>query len=86
MWGKNAGLIYSDKPSQYFQYVPYHMDMDDWTVTQVIIDDFVLYTPSCMSEYKKRIKRSHELAIEKGRFTSRCPVVHGMFRRLWKNQ
>ncbi|XP_028406964.1 uncharacterized protein LOC114529378 [Dendronephthya gigantea] len=37
MWGKNAGLIYPHKPSQYFQYLPYHMDMGDLTVVQVSV-------------------------------------------------
>ena len=35
MWGKNAGLIHCDKPSQYFQYTPHHIEMDGFSVTQV---------------------------------------------------
>ena len=35
MWGKNSGLIHSDKPSQYFQYIPHHIEMDGLSVRQV---------------------------------------------------
>ena len=35
MWGKNAGIIHSDKPSQYFQFEPHHIDIEDKLVTQV---------------------------------------------------
>ena len=35
MWGKNAGLIHCDKPSQYFQYIPHQIEMDGLIVTQV---------------------------------------------------
>jgi hypothetical protein len=35
MWGKNAGLIHSDKSSQYFQYTPHHIEMDGMSVVQV---------------------------------------------------
>jgi hypothetical protein len=35
LWGKNAGLIHSDKPSQYFQYIPHHIQMDGLFVMQV---------------------------------------------------
>ena len=41
MWGKNAGLIQSEKSSQYFQFEPHHIKTEGKNVKQVIYMLFI---------------------------------------------